>query len=192
VFTSSTFGVSIRTSAESWNPSSLSGERGWLGRIPTARECALFVEGDKVQRARFVFLAAPVPDSDPVAEGIVWILVSPNNRPLGRGTTYHETYGECRQAVLDLQANAERVMPMEMTVERTGQWTWRIDLDGATVAVSSRSYLRARECTYNLERFVAALPNADIVAGTRSARRGPRRAPATPLPRPGWNTRSAV
>jgi hypothetical protein len=41
--------------------------------------------------------------------------------------------------------------------------------------VSSRSYLRARECTYNLERFLEAVPSAQVVAGTRSVRRGRRR-----------------
>jgi len=109
-------------------------------------------------------------------EGILWMLVSPNNRPLGRGTAYQDTYGACRQSVLDLQANCDRVKAVETTVDLTGQWTWRIDLDGEPVAVSSRSYLRARECTYNLERFLEAAPSAQVIAGTRSVRRGRRRA----------------
>jgi len=141
-----------------------------------------------VQRSRFVFLALPVPDTAAPAnqtervpvEGIVWVLVSPNNRPLGRGTVYHELYGACRDSVEHLKANAGRVLPVETTVERTGQWTWRIELDGEPVAVSSRSYLRARECAYNLGRFMEALPTADIVAGTRSGRRGRQR--PEPLP----------
>ena len=136
-----------------------------------------------MQRSRFVFLALPVPEhaaaahlaGDAPAEGVVWVLVSPNNRPLGRGTTYHELYAACRDSVEHLKANAGRVVPVETTVERTGQWSWRIELDGAPVAVSSRSYLRARECAYNLERFLDAVPTADIVAGTRSAHRGRRR-----------------
>ncbi|GAA4691954.1 hypothetical protein [Phytohabitans rumicis] len=137
-----------------------------------------------MQHSRFVFLAAPMPESKDgdEADGILWMLVSPNNRPLGRGTSYHETYGSCRQAVLDLKANYERAKPVESTVEMTGQWTWRMDLDGEPVAVSSRSYLRSRECTYNLERFLEAVPEAQVVAGTRSVRRGRRRASVTEAP----------
>ncbi|MGN9911045.1 hypothetical protein ACTMTJ_26155 [Phytohabitans sp. LJ34] len=145
-----------------------------------------------VQHSRFVFLAAPMPESKDgdEGEGILWMLVSPNNRPLGRGTTYHATYGACRQSVLDLQANYERAKPVETTVDLTGQWTWRIDLDGEPVAVSSRSYLRARECTYNLERFLEAVPSAQVIAGTRSVRRGRRRASVAEPP-PGRELRNA-
>ncbi|GIF51174.1 hypothetical protein DFJ67_3358 [Asanoa ferruginea] len=139
-----------------------------------------------MQRSRFVFLALPMPEGKPPAEapvdGILWMLVSPNNRPLGRGTTYHEAYAECRESVEHMKANAGRVVPVETTVERTGQWTWRIELDGVPVAASSRSYLRTRECAYNLAKFLEALPTADIVAGTRSARRGRQRLD----PGPGW------
>ncbi|MEU5941809.1 hypothetical protein ABZ807_22095 [Micromonospora sp. NPDC047548] len=105
------------------------------------------------------------------------MLVSPNNRPIGRSATYHDFYAPCREAVLDLQANAHRIVSLAGTVAATGQWTWRISLDDVLVAVSSRSYLRARECTYNLERFLEALPNAEIVDGTRSVRRDRRRYP---------------
>jgi hypothetical protein len=55
-------------------------------------------------------------------------------------------------------------------VETSGQWVWRADLDGATVFTSSRSYLRARECHYNLDRFLEAVPAALVVAGARSVR----------------------
>lgn len=159
------------------------------------RTTVRIAEGIMVQHSRFVFLAAPMPESkdgDGSAEGILWMLVSPNNRPLGRGTTYHETYSSCRQSVLDLQANCDRVKPVETTVELTGQWSWRIELDGEPVAVSSRSYLRARECSYNLERFLEAVPKAEVVAGTRSVRRGRRRTGVVETPpRPNRELRNA-
>ncbi len=128
-----------------------------------------------MQRSRFVFLAAPVPQPQEelgAVPSILWMLVSPNNRPLGRAARQYPAYATCRQAVLDLQAGHDRLVAFEATDDSTGQWTWRADLDGVCVAVSSRSYLRARECAYNLERFLEAVPQAEVVAGTRSARRG--------------------
>lgn len=70
---------------------------------------------------------------------------------------------------------------MASTVDATGAWTWSIDLDGETVAVSSRSYLRVRECHYNVERFLETVPTADIVAGTRVVRRAGRGAVGAPV-----------
>ena len=137
----------------------------------------------RVQRSRFVFLAAPMPGpyQGQEADGIVWMLVSPNNRPLGRGAVYHQLYANCRESVLDLQANVDRAVPLESTLPTDGQWTWRMELDGVPVALSSRSYLRARECMYNLTRFLEALPDAEVIPGTRSVRR--RRMPE-PFPPP--------
>ncbi|WBB65477.1 hypothetical protein [Micromonospora sp. WMMD812] len=137
-----------------------------------------------MQRSRFVFLAAPTPAHQPggPADRIVWMLVSPNNRPLGRGAVYHDIYARCRESVLDLQANVDRIVALEGTVPASGHWSWRIELDDMAVALSSRSYLRARECTYNLERFLEALPLAEVVPGTRDVRRDRRRAPEPPPP----------
>jgi len=130
-----------------------------------------------VQRPRFVFLAAPATQAQvaPERERILWMLVSPNNRQLGRSASYHDAYADSRQAVLDLQQNLDRVIRLESLVEMTGQWIWRLNLDGHAVAASSRSYFRARECTYNLERFLEAVPQADLVVGVRAARRGRQR-----------------
>ncbi|MFJ6196620.1 hypothetical protein [Micromonospora sp. NPDC092111] len=127
-----------------------------------------------MQLARFVFLsmlpsAGPQSDSD---AGVVWMLVSPNNRALGRGYGVHDSYAGCRAAVLALRDGGPRCRPLVSNVDRTGQWTWRILLDDRPVAVSSRSYLRTRECGYNLERFLEAVPTAELVAGTRTVRRG--------------------
>ncbi|MFE9651888.1 hypothetical protein [Micromonospora sp. NPDC006431] len=138
-----------------------------------------------MQRSRFVFLAAPMPGAPQgqPTDGVLWMLVSPNNRPLGRGAVYHAAYAGCRESVLALQASMDRIVPVEGTVPASGQWTWRIELDEVAVALSSRSYLRARECRYNLDRFLEALPHAEVVPGTRAVRRGRRAAsePITPL-----------
>ncbi|MBY8871944.1 hypothetical protein K7640_08830 [Micromonospora sp. PLK6-60] len=131
-----------------------------------------------MQHSRFVFLAAPMPgpQQGQLVDGIRWLLVSSNNRPLGRGTAYHEVYAQCRESVLELQANAARIVAQEGTVPASGQWVWRVQLDDVPVALSSRSYLRARECSYNLERFLEALPHAEVADGTRTVRRDRRRA----------------
>ncbi|MFD0969093.1 hypothetical protein [Plantactinospora endophytica] len=102
------------------------------------------------------------------------MLISPNNRKLGRGEVGYRTYVECRAAVKRLREQHHRTSALALTDEFTGQWAWRLDLDGETVAISSRSYLRARECNYNLERFLAAVPLAEIVEGTRLVRKGRR------------------
>ncbi|WP_213450684.1 hypothetical protein [Rhizomonospora bruguierae] len=139
-----------------------------------------------MQRPRFVFLTAPalrVPDR-PVGDGILWVLVSPNNRQLGRGADLHGTYAACRQAVLDLRGSYRRAVAVELTLGTTGQWSWRVEVDGVPVAVASRLYLRGRECSYNLERFLEAVPAADVTAGVRIARRGrPRAVEPEPISR---------
>ncbi|MGI5185829.1 hypothetical protein ACQEVZ_57255 [Dactylosporangium sp. CA-152071] len=127
-----------------------------------------------MQQSRFVFLAlaAAAADDGTVAEATTWMLVSPNNRPLGRAARLFETYGACRDAVLHLRAGFAGASSAVAAVESSGQWVWRVELDGSTVGMSSRSYLRARECHYNLERFLEAVPAAVVVAGTRSVRGG--------------------
>jgi hypothetical protein len=131
-----------------------------------------------MQHPRFVFLAlsAPADEEDgPGREATAWMLVSPNNRPLGQGERLFGSYAECRAAVLRLRAHHELVTAVSSAVEATGHWIWRVELDGAPVAVSSRSYLRSRECHYNLERFLEAVPTAQVVTGTRAVRGGRQR-----------------
>lgn len=128
-----------------------------------------------MQQSRFVFLSMPTKSNgqaDEGAEEVLWMLVSPNNRQLGRGEEGWPTYAECWAAVVRLRDEHRRADAVALTDEFTGQWAWRLDLDNETVAVSSRSYLRARECSYNLERFLAAVPLAEVVQGTRAVRRG--------------------
>jgi hypothetical protein len=134
-----------------------------------------------VHGARFVFLSIPQEDKEVIDESpgsavarVVWMLVSPNNRSLGRARVPSDTYAEGLEAVHRLKRHQERLKPVSSTVDATGAWAWRVDLEGETVAVSSRSYLRVRECHYNLERFLEAVPIAGIVAGTRVVRRGGR------------------
>ncbi len=96
--------------------------------------------------------------------------MAPNNRPLGQGASHRETYASCLAEVHRLRAGHARLTESVAPVESTGQWSWRVALDTETVAVASRSYLRMRECAYNLERFLTAIPDAVIVDGARGVR----------------------
>jgi hypothetical protein len=102
-------------------------------------------------------------EADEASRKITWILVAANNRPLGRGGLVFATTQECRDAVASLRRDFARARSFAGVVEATHRWTWRVDVDGSTVAVSSRSYLRARECDYNLHRFLEAVPEASLV-----------------------------
>jgi hypothetical protein len=124
--------------------------------------------------ARFVFLSGPgvsrIADRVPTG-GVIWALVAPNNRTLGRGGCVCENYSSCRDAAAALQSDIARADTRTST-DPTGQFVWEIYVDGAAVARSHRSFLRARECDYNLDRFRAVLPAALITTGVRVLRNG--------------------
>jgi hypothetical protein len=130
--------------------------------------------GIGVRRPRFVFLSAcstgelGVPAKP--GEGVIWLLMAPNNRRLGRSWEVFATYGQCRAAVGVLQREYRRVESQTIADNATGRFSWRVGLDGADLAVSSRAYLRNRECEYNLSRFLESVPQAMLVNGTRAVR----------------------
>ena len=113
-----------------------------------------------MQRPRVLF------QSVPSAAVVTWILVSPNNRSLGRAASWLESYEVCSASLQALIDGQDRLRP-SVVVDESGKWTWLIKLDDAVVAVAHRSYLRLRESTYNLTRFLEALPVADVVPGVR-------------------------
>jgi hypothetical protein len=127
---------------------------------------------------RFIFLAIVTPgDDDSMADPqqrTAWMLCSPNNRILGRGEHPFTTEAQCREAVLGVVAGADRLNAVSTALGTSGHWVWRVELDGVPVAVSHRSYLRARECQYNVGRFLAALPAAVLTEGRRLLREAPR------------------
>jgi hypothetical protein len=129
-----------------------------------------------VHESRFIVLSVVVPsESGEDDEQISWLLVSSNNRPLGRGGLTFASGEACRDAVARLREQHTRVRATSGPAEATGQWAWRADLDGDTVAVSSRTYLRHRECDYNLHRFLEAVPSAEVSPTVRVIRNGSRR-----------------
>jgi hypothetical protein len=129
-----------------------------------------------VHGSRFVFLSLPEFDEagERTRHNLTWMLISPNNRRLGQAGRPFDTFQDCRAAVLWLREQHERARPAAVAVDERGHWAWRVDVDGATVAVSSRSYLRQQECDYNLRRFLEAIPAAGITDEIRSVRGGAR------------------
>jgi hypothetical protein len=94
-----------------------------------------------------------------------WRLLGANNRELGRGPALFADLESCQAAVRELAAHIAAATPgITSDADRTGAWNWRLELGGRVVAVSWRSYLRHRECTYSLAHFIDAVPNADVPA----------------------------
>ena len=128
-----------------------------------------------MSQSRFIFLSTLAQgEPDGPGEGVFWLLVSSNNRQLGRGCAVYHSYQDCREAALYLRQRLSQAQTVTAADEYNGQWVWRVDLDGSAVAVSSRSYLRVRECHYNLGRFLAAVPQALLVDGVRMVQHVPR------------------
>ncbi|WP_432985914.1 hypothetical protein [Dactylosporangium sp. CA-233914] len=127
---------------------------------------------------RFIFLAMVASgDDESVADRqqtTAWMLCSPNNRILGRGERAFDTEAQCRDAVLEVVAGADRLHAVSTALGTSGHWVWRVELDGVPVAVSHRSYLRARESQYNVGRFLAAVPSALVTGGRRVLREASR------------------
>ena len=122
--------------------------------------------------SRFVFLSLPEFDEagELTRSSLTWMLISPNNRRLGQAGSPFDTVHECRAAVFRLREGHDRAYPAAVSVDERGHWAWRVDLDGRTVAVSSRSYLRQQECDYNLRRFLEAIPAAGVTEEIRYVR----------------------
>ncbi|NMO51203.1 hypothetical protein HH310_08380 [Actinoplanes sp. TBRC 11911] len=96
-----------------------------------------------------------------------WFLVSSNNRRLGQDVALSDNYSDCRTAALRVKQNRAELKPHLFASDRDGRWAWRVALDDVPLATACRTYLRVRECEYNLSRFLLALEEAEIVEGVR-------------------------
>ncbi|MFG2821222.1 hypothetical protein ACGFX4_17565 [Kitasatospora sp. NPDC048365] len=130
---------------------------------------------------RFLIVSRPqLPD--PARGGTVWRLLGANNRHLGQSEETFLDVAGCLAAIGRLQRGLDRSRSVIAGEEHGQLWRWRLELDGAPVASSTRAYRRQRECQYSLGLFLA---------GARSAEPGPRplalprqHAPAVPQLRP--------
>jgi hypothetical protein len=136
------------------------------------QKVVLAEEASAVAGPRFILLSRAIVDGpkDGIKEQVTWMVVSPNSRPLGRAASWFDDIDSCRLAVVTLR---ERASELRIVISVTGSdWQWRGALDGTAIAASTRSYLRQHECDYNAQRFLEALPEAQLVAAVRTIRSG--------------------
>jgi hypothetical protein len=101
-----------------------------------------------------------------------WRLLGGNNRELGRSPVWYPDVDACREAVRSLKREIGGVTSAITAAARPGgAWSWRLAVSGTPVAVAGRPYHRQRECAYNLNHFVAAVPYASIVDECATVRR---------------------
>ncbi|BEP13787.1 hypothetical protein acdb102_20980 [Acidothermaceae bacterium B102] len=105
--------------------------------------------------------------------GVSWRLLGGNNRELGRSAKVFSALDACHVAALDLQLRISAAVPELRSEAATGKWTWQLRLDAEPVAIAGRSYLRLRECQYNLAQFIAFAPDAGVAHTTIGRRPGP-------------------
>jgi len=94
-----------------------------------------------------------------------WRLLAANNRELGRSPVAYADVTECEQAAARMVTGFDGLTTNVSADSVRGLWRWRLDGDSGAVAVSSRLYLRQRECVYSLRQFVQAAPTAAIFDG---------------------------
>jgi hypothetical protein len=142
------------------------------GGCSVGQAIVLLEEASAVAGPRFVFLSRTVTDENggTIGEYVTWMVVSPNSRPLGRAADWFVRYDDCRDAVLAVR---ERAGELRIVISVAGSdWHWRGTVDGIPVAASTRAYLRQHECDYNAQRFLEALPEAQILTAVRAVRSG--------------------
>jgi hypothetical protein len=125
--------------------------------------------GAKTILAPVVVLAAGEP-----TDWYGWRLMGANNREMGRSARSFISYPQTRWAVRQLQKHADRLVRCSLVDPATGRWGWRLDLDNAAVAVSSRWYERDHDSRLGMAKFVALVPQAALSDGvvTLYVRRG--------------------
>lgn len=102
--------------------------------------------------------------------GVSWRLLGGNNRELGRSAHVFAGLEACHLAALEIRERAAEATVELRAEPSTGRWTWQLRLDTEPVVIAGRSYLRLRECQYNLAQFLAFAPvagMADAVVGRR-------------------------
>lgn len=117
-----------------------------------------------------------LPDGDGgTAPWFGWRLLSRNHRDLARSPLVHPTVEECLATVPLLREHAAEGSTVLTKHPTTGRWTWRLETADGVLAVSSRGYMRRRECHDCVAQVVELAPAAleasdDVVVPVRTRR----------------------
>jgi hypothetical protein len=104
------------------------------------------------------------------ASGATWRLLSNNNRDLGHAVHIFEDVNLCAAAVEFLRQQAEHAVPVSMRSGRA-DWTWRVQIGQAAVAVSSRRYQRRVQAEYACDVFLGLVAGAVVMNTVRLVQR---------------------
>jgi hypothetical protein len=104
-------------------------------------------------------------DGQHAGEWYGWRLMGANNRELGRSALSFVSYPQTRWAVRQLQMQVDQLVRRTLVDPGTGRWSWRIELDNEAVAVSARWYERDHDSRLAMAKFVALMPEAELVDG---------------------------
>ncbi|PPK68889.1 hypothetical protein V5P93_001261 [Actinokineospora auranticolor] len=102
--------------------------------------------------------------------GVTWRFLSANNRSLGQAARLFVDAEACARALVELRA---RVADASATTARetTSQlWSWRVRLEGADLAVSSRRYHRRVQAQYACRSFLGLVADAALADLPRAVR----------------------
>ncbi len=89
----------------------------------------------------------------PRVSGFVWRFMSANNRSLARSAQTCSDVESCLVAIRVLQEGQPNAVG-EIFRNGSGQWVWRVCLDGQVVAVASRTYQRQVRARLMCDSFV--------------------------------------
>jgi hypothetical protein len=102
---------------------------------------------------------------------VSWRLTSGNHRELGRSMPVFADVDLAVSSIKSLRDTLVNATHSIVAGPHGDRWTWRLEVDGVTVATSGRTFSRRRECLYNLEAFLSAAPEAEVLHSF--VRRGP-------------------
>ncbi|WP_426510201.1 hypothetical protein ACPPVO_05645 [Dactylosporangium sp. McL0621] len=108
-------------------------------------------------------------------EWYAWRLIGTNNHELGRSALSFRSYQSALAAFAELRGGLDRLVQQLVPERPTGRWGWRLELDGAAVAVSGRWYQRNKLSLLGAAKFVALCAEAEPAGGVVARPdRGPR------------------
>ncbi len=126
--------------------------------------------GPRVTLARFTIYVAPSRGrpGHPLTCGethdgadLRWRLLAANNRDVARSAIGFADVSSCLVAIEALQRDVSAGVVMATRSGRA-DWSWRLRLGGAEVAVSSRTYQRRLQCEAACALFLDLVPGATL------------------------------